>query len=169
MSEERKTAAPAAGGSPLSLRYSIERELGEKDFETILCTALEGGIGHWACLDNTTAPWKRARAKLEEETGETPTLDEIAVRVLRNGDDVLFFDAEEEDDVPEELEWRLTAPALVAAAKRFQDERTAQLRRGDPGNPNAVYDLAEALDHDFDAEDADTVIQYALFGELVYG
>ena len=177
MSEiETKTQAGGKPGSEaLSLDYSIPRHLGAKQFQDILCAALEGGIGYWACLDNGTAAWKRAYAELKEELKDepdewnrVPCYDQIAVRVLQNGDPVLFSDAEEEGETPEELEWRLTAPALVAAAKRFQDERSARLRE-DPRHPNAVYDLAEALDDDFDSDDADTIIQYALFGELIYG
>ena len=171
--ETKTQAGGGSGNEALSLDYAIQRHLGAKQFQDILCAALEGGIGYWACLDNCTEAWKRARAQLAEELKglpeswmRAPTYDQIAVRVLQNGDPVLFSDAEEEGETPEELEWQLTAPALVAAAKRFQDERTAQLRRKDP---SAAYDLAEALDSDFDADDADTIIQYALFGELIYG
>ena len=174
--ESKAQAGGESGEEALSLDYSVQRHLGPKEFQDILCAALEGGIGYWACLDNGTEAWKRARAQLAEELKglpepwmRVPTYDQIAARVLRNGDAVLFADAEEESEsVPEELEWRLTAPALVAAAKRFQEERTAELRRR--GGPLALYDLAAELDGgDFDADDADAVIQYALFGELVYG
>lgn len=179
MSEIETKKAPAGGESgkegALSLSYSIERRLGAREFEDILCTALEGGIGHWACLDNGTDAWKRARAELAEELkgaerewDRVPSYSQVAVRVLQSGDPVLFADAEDDDCVPEELEWQLTAPSLVAAAARFQAERTAELRKRN--GPLAFYDLAEALDSgDFDADDADTVIQYALFGELIYG
>lgn len=174
--ETKTPAGGVSGNEALSLDYTVQRHLGAKQFQDILCAALEGGIGYWACLDNGTAAWKKARAELREELKDEPDewnrepcYDQIAVRVLQSGEPVLFSDAEEEGETPEELEWQLTAPALVAAAKRFQDERTAQLRRRDPRHPNAVYDLAEALDSDFDADDADTIIQYALFGELIYG
>ena len=173
--ETKTQAGGGSGNEALSLDYVIQRHLGAKQFQDILCAALEGGIGYWACLDNCTEAWRRARAELREELKDEPDewkrepcYDQIAVRVLQNGDPVLFSDAEEEGETPEELEWRLTAPALVAAAKRYQEERTAELRKRN--GPLALYDLAAELDGgDFDADDADVVMQYALFGELVYG
>lgn len=32
----------------------------EEDISDILCSAIEGGIGYWACLDNTTEEFKDA-------------------------------------------------------------------------------------------------------------
>ena len=33
-------------------------EVTADDINTVVCGALEGGIGYWSCLDNTTEAWK---------------------------------------------------------------------------------------------------------------
>lgn len=150
----------------LKAEYTIRRMLTPDDFETILTTALEGGIGYWACLDNTTEDWKSARSELSEELKDNeneydrkPTYEQIMMRLLQSGKAILFEDAED----PENDEcWELTAEKLMTGALEFQAEK--MMTTGD------IYDIKSAIDcGDFDAEDADNVIQYALFGEVIYG
>lgn len=150
----------------LQTEYTIKRELTPDDFDDILTAAIEGGISYWACLDNSTDDWKAAKAELieelkseENEYDRRPTYDQIMMRLLQNGKSVVFTDAEDPDDGDA---WELTAEKLMTGALEFQAER--MMETGD------AYDIKSAIeDGDFDADDADAVMQYALFGDVIYG
>jgi hypothetical protein len=150
----------------LQTEYTIRRELTPDDFDVILTTAIEGGISYWACLDNSTDDWKAAKAELieelkdeENEYDRKPTYDQIMMRLLQNGKSVAFTDAEDPDN--DEV-WELTAEKLMTGALEFQAER--MMRTCD------VYDIKSEIENgDFDADDADAVMQYALFGDVIYG
>lgn len=149
-----------------TFKYSIERELTMEDLKDAFTTAIEGGIGYWACLDNSTDDWKQARDEVAEELkGEqdswkrTPTYDQIAARLWEKGKPVVFCDAEGGSDV-----WELTAEKLAAGLIKLMRDRQAE-SEGD-----VLYDAKLAIESgDLDAGDADVAVQYALFGELVFG
>lgn len=133
-----------------ALNFSVNHSLTEQDILDILTTAFEGGIGYWCCLDNTDADWVAARQQLKEETGETPCFCDVAYRVMKNGQTVKLED-EEEGTVLE-----LTLEKFQQGCTKYTEETHRDIHR--------TIDNSE-----FDAEDADMIIQYALFGELIYG
>lgn len=128
--------------------YSVEItrfiHLTEEDIENIVVTALEGGVGYWACLDNTGDEYENAPE--DEAVSETTT------RILLEGGAVHIIDDEAEMH-------DLTLQDLLDGVKKY-------VERG--------FDVYNVFSGDcdwvsFDADCADTIFQLALFGEVVYG
>lgn len=144
----------------MEFSYSIKRTLTEEDIKDILTTAIEGGIGYWSILDNSTAEWKAAGAAWRERRGdgEKPCFCDTAFELLSKGESIRFIDAETEDeyDPGEDEVWYLDMEGLLKGCQMWEN-RTGK-------------NLAKAIeDCDYDAEDADEIIQYGLFGEVVFG
>lgn len=118
----------------------VEMEVTENVIESIMVGGLEGGIGYWACLDNTGEEWD---AKPKDE----PT-SLWATKLLLEGKEIRFTDAEEED----EDVWILTLDKLLKgyALNRKHRPRDSSIENGD-------------------ATTCDCIIQYALFDKVVYG
>lgn len=117
-----------------------------EDIEDMMVTALEGGIGYWACLDNSGAEFSNAP--------DDETISETAARLLLEGKSITLIDEEEGE------RHELTLKKLLAGFKKW-------FRDG--------YDCYDVVTSDgldmcnFDAECADGVIQTAIFGEIIYG
>lgn len=133
-----------------ALNFSVQHGLTKEDILDILTTAIEGGIGYWCCLDNTDPDWVAARQQLKEETHDTPCYCDVAYKVMTNGKAVKLED--EEDGTVLEL----TLEKFQQGCAKYTQETGRDIHR-------TIDESA------FDAEDADMIIQYALFGELVYG
>lgn len=139
-----------------TIKVELEVMVMPEDIDDIICTALEGGIGYWACLDNSTEDFKNAPE--EETTSETTS------RLLKEGKTITLID-EEEDERHE-----LTLEKLLAGIKLYLEDKkrpyniladnlsSAEYRKG-------VYELDCCM---VDADVADMIIQYAIFGELVF-
>lgn len=115
----------------------ITKEFTDDDLENIMITALEGGIGYWACLDNSD--WSKQPADM-------PT-SEYAWKILQDGGTLHFLD--EEDDGAEyflDLNSLLDGIGKCIANKDWD---------GDIDNIDAII--------------ADMIIQYAIFGSVIYG
>ena len=134
------------------MKYTIEREITEEVALDILTTAIEGGIGYWACLLNDDPDWVAARKQWKaEHKDETPCYCDTALQVMKNGKAVKFEDAEDDSEV-----WELTMDKFLNGIKLYEEKHGR--------NVTKMMD-----DGDFDAEDADCVIQYGLFNEVVFG
>lgn len=143
---------------PKENKYIITEEINttEEDLTDIICTAFEGGIGHWGCVDNTKSEWK-------DKPDDMP-VSEFVSKLLISGKEITIFDAElEEDELTEEDIWTLNLEKLLSGIKKYIEASrpsclyTACLNQG---NVDAF---------NIDIEDADCIIQYALFGELTFG
>ena len=55
-----------------TIKVELEVISDVEDIDDIICTALEGGIGYWACLDNSTEEFENAPK--EETVSETSRL-----------------------------------------------------------------------------------------------
>ena len=111
----------------------------QQDIDDIMCTALEGGITYWCCVAKVVG--KR--------------LGEYASEQIGRGGELKLYDAES-DDV-----WTLNRDKLLNGIKLWAEWG------GDPCSAirgNGTLDTSE-----IDAEIADTIVQYALFGEVVFG
>lgn len=138
--------------------------------DDILSTALEGGIGYWAILCNDHKDWRAAHNRIVErrttdpECKYVPTYSEVALEVLNNGDAIRFEDAEGEGGADdrhknEGLEycpWQMTMEDLISGIQEYIED-----------NSRNIINCIE--NGDFDANDADQIIQYALFKEVVFG
>lgn len=130
--------------------YVVQRKLDKQTIEDILCTAVEGGIGYWACLDNTTKEWVEARNELRTTLGRAPYLSEVMYHLIEQDKPVVLIDEEENKTL------HLTWEKLQQGCRKFEEDKGVNLT-----------DYIE--DGNFDAVDADMVIQYSLFDEVVYG
>lgn len=108
--------------------------------EDIVVTMFESGCSNgWLALDNTGSDW-------DKEPKDLPT-SQYLFSLLIAGKSVKFMDAEGEED---DSNWILTLDKLLAGiALDFKNYQTD-------------------LDN-LDGEDADRIMQYALFGDIVYG
>jgi len=112
-----------------------------EDIESIVTTALEGGIGYWACLDNDTYEF----INLYEQDMNT---SEIAAKILVDGGTLEFSGAEDNDEYFEPL----TIDMLLQGIKLAIQDHDWD---GDMWNVDGIV--------------ADNIFQLALFGEIVYG
>ena len=115
--------------------YLITTSVSIETLENIVVTALEGGIGYWAVLDNTTKIWDKY------DYCDLPC-SQAAFELLYNGKNLRFYDTEDKTEV-----WHLTWTKLIKGVELFGGVK----------------------EEDIDATVADRIIQYALFGKIVFG
>lgn len=131
--------------------FTVGHSLTEEDILDILTTAIEQGIYYWACIDNDHPDWIEARNQWKSEHNDVPCWCDTAFRVMQNGKAIIFYDEEDNDKVLE-----LTMDKFLQGCAKFTEW--------------SGKDIHKAIDEaDFDAVDADCIIQFALFGEVVYG
>lgn len=118
--------------------YEIKVGITGRQIEDIIITALEGGIDHWAVLDNAAPVW--------ENKPKGMPVSQYTVQLLLEGKSVELY---EDEDVTER--WELSLPKLLSGIELCIKET------------GFSADLS-----DIDADIADTIVQLALFGELVY-
>ena len=128
------------------IKLMLTVRLTDEDIEDIVVTALEGGIGYWACLDNT--------GKEYEEAPEDEPVSITATKILLSGGTLRFFD-EEDDDRPLDM----TINDLSEGIQKWIE-----------GGESVTVDSDGRIDLcDLDALGADCIFQNALLGEVVYG
>lgn len=110
----------------------------EQDMEDIVVTAFEGGIGYWACLDNSGAEW-------DAQDDDSATA-EWMWKLLREGEEIRFLDEEDNNEV-----YFLTLDKLLDGIDKTISNTTWD---GD-------------MD-DLDMLVADAIFQYAMLGDIVY-
>ena len=115
--------------------YLITTSVSIETLENIVVTALEGGIGYWSVLDNTTKIWDKY------DYCDLPC-SQAAFELLYNGESLKFYDVEDETEV-----WQLTWKKLIKGVELFGGVK----------------------EEDIDATVADQIIQYALFGKIMFG
>jgi hypothetical protein len=120
---------------------NIQKDLTEGDIETIIVNGFEGGIHYWAGVDNTGELW--------DNKPDDVALSQWATKLVLEGHGVKLYDVEEEED---DDNWVLTLDNILEGYRlNFQKRK---------------------FDNDIENGDAttyDCIIQYALFGELVFG
>ena len=93
--------------------YEIEFKksvwLTEEDITDIIVTALEGGIGYWACLDNTGNEFENAP--------KDEPVSIITARILLNNGSVFF-----EDVVDEGERYELTLEHLLNGIEKYAND-----------------------------------------------
>lgn len=117
----------------------------EEDVQDLVTTALCGGIGYWAKLDNSGAEF--------DEAPEDECIDETVARLLIEGKTVELID-EEDGSV---YGWTL-ANLLEGLSRYLSGSRSSIV--GDDG----TLDMCMV-----DAEAADMIVQLGIFGETIYG
>ena len=112
----------------------------DEDILDIVVTALEGGVGYWACLDNDNDDFD---AKPED----VPT-SVWCWQLLRQGKEIRFLDA----DDPDEAEYHLDLNTFLCGIGKAIESN--------------VWDGDMDI---LDAEVADAIFQYAIFDDIIYG
>ena len=120
-------------------------KLTEEDLSDILCSCFEGGCGYWCCVDNSTDEWNNAREQLHANGNQRPVIENIMLYMLIHGMPLRLID--EEEDV-----------ALYMTMDTFLTGIKMTLENG----------FCDCID-EIDAIAGDAIIQYAVFGEQVYG
>lgn len=113
----------------------------------ILCCEA-GGFDYWAELCTDEADYTAAKSRLlENADGETvnPCYEEVLGEILRNGGKITVYDREDDK------EYELTLEKLLDGWKKH-------IEKGGSDD----FDM-------YDANDADGVLQYAIFGDWIYG
>ena len=129
------------------VKVEFEITLTALDIEDLTITALENGIGWWACLDNSGEEFENAPD--DEATAET------AAKILVGGGKLTLMDKEDVHD-----SWELTLDKLLSGIKQFVE---------------GGYDKYGAFQagglkwSGIDAVCCDVIIQLALFNEVVFG
>lgn len=139
------------GGSESGYSFDVALRVivTDEDVRDLVSTALCGGIGYWAKLDNSGHEFEDAPAD--------ECIDETVARLLMEGKTVKLID-EEDGDV---IDWTLAD--LLCGVKRYVES-------GADGYSVAYDDGSVRLDTSYvDADVADQVVQLGLFGEVVYG
>lgn len=125
----------------IKFTVQIEKIITVEDVENIMITAVEGGIGYWANLLDDGIDFTN-------KPNGFP-VSQYATALLICGSEIMFQDAEDEEEG--EI-WGLTIDKLLSGITQNIKERPHDC------------DL-----ENMDAITADCIIQYALFGEIVYG
>lgn len=122
-----------------TVNFKMDLTVTAQDIDDIMCTALEGGITGWCCAANVVGDY----------------LGEYAHEQISRGGKLELCDAESDD------KWVLTRDMLLSGIKQWAEWG------GDPClaiRGNGTLDTSE-----IDAEIADMIVQYAVFGEVVFG
>ena len=120
----------------------------EEDIGDIVCAALEGGIGYWACLDNMDEVWSN-------EENKCKSYSEIATDILLNDGEIRFLGAEDHSTII----GAMTFEKLTNGIYKYLIENSEVVDL-----ENLCIDTSS-----IDCEAADVIFQYALFGDIVYG
>ena len=118
-----------------------------EDVEDIVVTALEGGIGYWACLDNTS--------DLFEDAPEDEPVSITAANILLNGGSLCFYDQEDDFRTIE-----MNLDDLEQGIRQWIESGYDQYGVINGGKIDCCQ---------IDALVADAIFQFALLGEIVYG
>ena len=128
------------------VKVQITIGMTDEDILDLLVTAIEGGIGYWACLDNSGERWMTAP--------DDQSWAEIATSILLEGGGVTFLDDEDRC-----TSWVLTLKKLLEGVKMWVEQEDGRTCIDGEGIDMCMVD----------ADAADSIIQLALFGELVFG
>lgn len=127
------------------IQFICEIVVTDQDIEDIVVTAIEGGIGYWACLDNTS---ERFRVAPDDEPVAI-----TASNILLEGGGVTLID--EEDGMTEHV---LTLEKLLNGLTKYLEWTDGKALEN--GSLDCGY---------IDSIAADGIVQYAVFGEWIYG
>ncbi len=116
----------------------------DEDMENIVVTALEDGIGYWACLDNSDVE-PRDWGDWTKKPKDMPT-SVYAWKIIQSGGTLHFLDAEDE-----------TAEYYFSLVNLYTGISMAI----GSGMWDGDIDI-------LDSSVADAIFQYGLFGKLVY-
>lgn len=124
--------------------FHIKHETAISDYvmKDLLCCALEGGSNYWYVIE------KVYRTHLD-------TKDPDVYDAVIDGQGLLIGLLNEDEEVHGKKQWVLNREAVANGLQKVASNR-----------PELFAKIAL---EDFDADDADVFLQFALFGELIFG
>ena len=149
------------------LEIVISQELKPEDINDLVSTALEGGINYWC----GRATQKYSNPDDENDSthvGVAPEDEkniEYASDVIGYGGSLILDDAEASKD---ELTKEFPEGTPESHKHRWELTLDKMLKGITQHCTTKGITPAELMD-DYDADDSDAIVQYALFGELVFG
>ncbi|MCY7947957.1 hypothetical protein P8891_05660 [Bacillus atrophaeus] len=117
----------------------VEIEITQDDVENIIVNSLEVGSSYWLGLNNSTPEW--------DEKPKGVPLSMWAAKLLLDGNFIQLYDIEDNDET-----FKLNLEKLIAGISIYAKEHHGGVDK-----------------ERWDGESADCIVQYALFGKLVYG
>lgn len=137
-------------GIDVKLRGTIE--LDDEFVSNILITAFDGSVGgcwYWAAPAHDD--WLTVLRKGDPHPDGGTCIDDLWTKVV-------VIDKEEPD-----------GPQHVVSAETIAESFNKQIEMGDEWARDAFGWLIDQDEADIDANDADTIVQIAIFGSVVYG
>ncbi|MEG1563827.1 MAG: hypothetical protein RR365_08885 [Bacteroides sp.] len=123
-----------------NVTVQLDLTVTQEDIDDIMCTALEGGITYWCCKAGVVGK---------------KYLGTYASEQISRGGELKLYDAESDDT------WVLTRDKFLNGIKLWAEFGS------DPCTAiqgNGTLDCCQ-----IDAEIADAIVQYAVFGSLIFG
>lgn len=126
-------------------RYEFTKKIGltEEDISDILCACIEGGCNYWAQIQNEGEQWD----EIEDKLSNDHTIEDHIMAMWDEGYDLIILDVE--DDV-----------LHCISFERFLDAIQSVIDDG-------TWDGEDVCD--VDGIIGDCIMQYATFGEVIYG
>lgn len=138
------------------MEHKIEFESGltitTQDIVDYVLSCEDGGFDYWAQIGYNAEDYKAARARLIESGRPDSELcyEDILAEILEDGGKLTVTDREDGKD------YELTMEKLLDGWKAYI------IWSRSVGRSGTDFD-------EYDAEDADGILQYAIFGEWIYG
>jgi len=126
-------------------KITIDLHIKDQDIKDIVITALEGGIGYWGCLINEGEDFD-----LFYKDQKGISTSEFVADLLLSGKSIYFYDSETNSNEGEP--WELRLNMILNGIEMYIQETK---------NINFIDNLDSLV--------ADTIFQYAMFNEIVYG
>lgn len=134
----------------------------EEMLNYLVCDFVNDGISYWAELDLSTQKYNDAKRSLVELGRKNICFEDVLTQLLLTGETLPIVDREDEDGQA----YYLTLGTLaygVAMYREYQNDDTV----------DAIAKLTdeelEEFFEDLDGADADLIVQYALFDDIIFG
>ena len=136
----------------MSFEINFTKTYSDEEISDILFLAIYGGIGYWARLCNDTPEWK-ALSK------PNSSYEEIMLELLLSRNCV-EFDCNTEYDATKDLDGATGEPNNHWKLTKEKLEKGLTLYLSNDGTINT---------ENMDAIDGDLIVQYSIFGEVIFG
>ena len=134
----------------VEVSINLKVELDDEFFDDIICTMFEGGSNYWIDFIKIDHPDGKKPQGIPNSTW--------ASGALNKGGSIFISPLEEK-----EVKYKLTKQILIAGIQMWVDERPDSICTTHQ-NKKITIDAG-----DIDADDADMILQYSIFKEVVFG
>lgn len=149
------------------IEINIKHELNQSDVTNIIITAFEGGIGYWCDevepVELTASGWQAMSGETYKKWTKKDT--EIGFVLPPYANEMFWGEAERGYALHDEYDENWCSMHLTI--RSLQNGINAMIKDDPRGNWDET--LSRLVNEQYDAEDADVLVQFAVFGELVYG